>query len=344
VLGWAAACFLGLQLASSFLLDYAWPQLRFPYFYRRVEQAAALPVPPAVVCLGSSRTGSTVSAEEMTRILRDLTGDDTAAAFNASAPAADLVVCERMLGELLRRGVRPRVVVQELCPEMLNHRNLWLRMHVARSLYWHDVPAFAGELLRTGNAVRLLGSRLLPLYASRDMIQRSCRDAFEDWWARRAGPGAPAPGEREPARTAADWHRLIAAALAGAPQGPNERTLANVSDVSRELGDYRPGGNSAAALEQMARLCRDRGIRLVLVGIPLASAHRGCYTPAVEAAFREHLRRLEASYGCPFVDYRDAVPDAYFLDHHHSGPEGCLLFTARLSAEVVAPACRAGGR
>ncbi len=45
-------------------------------------------------------------------------------------------------------------------------------------------------------------------------------------------------------------------------------------------------------------------------------------------------------HGCRSFDYRDALPDAVYLDHHHVGIEGSEAFSRRFAAEVLVPLWR----
>jgi hypothetical protein len=342
VLLWSAGLFAGLQLTAGVLLDYRWPQVRFPRFFEQVGRFETLAKTPSILLLGSSRTGCVFNEAEATRAVRELTGDPEAECFNAAIPAGDLIVCERLLGRLLDRGARPRCVVIEVCPEGLNHHPGWLSMYVGWILCWNDVPGYLKDLAATGNLVRFAGTRFVPLYVYRDQIRRQlaaeiCRLSQDPPAGPEATP-APAPAGLSPGEAIAKWRKLIADDARDAPTDPNYRTAVGLDDVLRTVRDYRPGGNATAALERMLVMCRSHGIEPILLSVPLSSGHRRCYTPDVEAPFRAYLADVTRRYGCRYYDFREALPDALFRDHHHARPAGGLLFTRRFGLDVLAPA------
>jgi hypothetical protein len=340
VLAWGLTSFLLLQLTASVLLDYAWPQVRFPFFWEQTTRPDAFAVPPTIVSFGSSRSGCLLDEDEITLVVRQLTRDPAVQFFSAATPAGDPIVADRMLDQLLARGLKPRCAVIEFCPESVNHRNNWLTLHVGRQLRWDEVPSYLGEVTITGNLLRLVGTRFLPLYAFRDQIRQHVAGRSSDWYeAFLHGPGAASRQVLTGDLTgpAADWGQLIRDSLRNTKPDPNRTTTQGLNDVRRELRQYRPGGNSAAALERMLRRCRAQGIEPLLVAVPLPSGHRGCYEPAIEADFQAYVRDLTSAYQCRFLDYRAALPDHFFIDHHHASPEGKQVFSRQLGLEVLAP-------
>jgi hypothetical protein len=103
------------------------------------------------------------------------------------------------------------------------------------------------------------------------------------------------------------------------------------------LRNYRVGGTAAAALERLLETCRQQGTQVILVSVPVTLPHRQWYTPPIEASFQAYLNRLTRAYGCRCVDYRDRVPDAFFLDSHHLNDDGQLYFTRLLVHDLLAP-------
>jgi hypothetical protein len=375
VLLWAAALFAGVQLAASAAFDYAWPQIRFPMYYEQIDRLDELERPADVVFLGSSRTACVVSEGDVAIELREQTGR-IVQCFNAAVPAGDLIICERVLGDLLARGARPRFVVVEVCPEGLNRRNGWLGMYVAWVLRWDDLPAYLPDLAVTGNLVRYAGTRFIPLFVYRDQVRRQSAAAVRDWYLDLREGDAPAQGppgaksarrrrqqsavaRSEPSRTVVGSGDGLEEESSDEPPArptrkrpkpsppapvvvlsdPN-RTTIGIDGVQRALRSYQPGGNSAAALDRLLTRCRANGIEPILVTVPLSSAHRGCYTPEIDSAFLAHVAEVTYRFACRHVDYRDLVPDAAFIDHHHAAAEGAILFSTRFAREVLAPAWR----
>src|SRR5256885_6920524 len=71
---WTAAVFLALETAGGLVLDYRFPQIRFPFAFGTLDKLRAEPHAPDLVYLGSSRFGTCLSESELTHELRRLTG------------------------------------------------------------------------------------------------------------------------------------------------------------------------------------------------------------------------------------------------------------------------------
>lgn len=342
---WAAGMFVAVQLIAGVLLDYAWPQVRFPELYAQLRRPDRFATRPSCICLGSSRFGCLLDENEMTYVVRELTGDPQVQFFNGSIPAGDPIVAERLLRELFRRGERPRYVLLEITPEAVNRRMAWMALHVGRQIRWGDLPRLAPDVVRSGQALRFVGTRVIPLYVYRDQIRRALAERSLAWY---EGRGDLPPIVRVPAKTnrarpvtgaESRWRQAIAEGLANEPIDPNLSTTIGIDLLRRDLRDYEASGTSARAFEAMVRLCRAHGAEPVLLAVPLTSAHRACYTPEIEASFQTYLRGLCATYGCRFVDERASLPDHFFIDHHHGSKAGKRVFSRRLSVEVLAPLC-----
>jgi hypothetical protein len=337
----ALGVFAAVQLTASVLFDYRWPQLRFPAYHAQLARLDSV-ASPTVVFLGSSRSACGLDEALINREAQAATGDGTLCCFNAAVPAGDPILCERVLRDLLDRGVRPRIAVIEIAPEGVNHRNGWLGRYVLQFPCWHDTPAHLKDLILTGTALRFAGTRFVPLYVYREilrhqlgmLIEDCCNGCWPGTGPRPEGEYGFTPGTaRNAQKTLAGYHRSLKRDAAMI-------TMLDIDDAQRSVRDYRPGGNTAAALDRLLSRCRANGIEPVLVTPPLSSAHRLLYASAIETAFRAHLESLCHKHGCRYFDYRDALPDETFLDHHHVGIEGSEQFSRRFAAEVLVPMWR----
>jgi hypothetical protein len=339
ILLWTAGLFLLGQAAAGVVADrFLWKE-RSPMLFQHLARVQALPQPPGVVCLGSSRLGCALDDEAATRTLQQEAGDGAPRVYNASLPAGDYLASEVTLHELLCRGWKPRSLVLEICPELVNARNEWIKFYISRGLTWKDVPAFLVEATRTDNLGRLLHARLLPVSFYRDAYQTRlaglARRAVQDALATREPAGqAPVPP--------IDWLGILRQGLANPNVRTGDLTQTGLHAARRGLRDFHPGGNSVAALERLLGVCRAEGIAVVLLAPPMTAARRDLYTPAIEASFRTFLEGVIQTYGCRFVDCRDWLPDADFFDDHHATPEGCSRFSRRLCEQVLAPMWRTG--
>lgn len=357
VLLWTLIAFAGAQVLASALLDYGWPQLRCPMYHLQVENAAHCMPAPGMVCLGSSRSGCLLDDITISDLVRHASGDQSARFFNASVPAGDAEIFERMQVQLVQRDVRPHHALIEVCPENLNRYNRWLPIHLQWYFAWNDVPGHISEVVATGNITRLFGTRFLAQFAHREAIQRKLAEEVTGWFAppapisaaqktqvteiqtQQPAQAAPTAHVTPPAPRiepkAVNWERVLGGHQKA--DGVRDREL-DATVVKRELRDYQPGGNSVAALERLLARCHEDGVEVILYTPPLASTHRACYTPEIEQRFQECLGRITQTYHCRYVDYREALPDQAFRDHHHAVEDARVPFSHKLGTELIVPA------
>jgi hypothetical protein len=339
---WALGTFVAAQLAASVLYDYVWPQVRYPDFYATLKRVDTDGLDADVLCLGSSRSGFCLKEEQIDLVVRDLTGDAGFHCGNASVPGGDVIVSERLLRILLEHGARPRFVLIEVSPETVSQRNSWVKIYGPWFLRWDNVPTYIRDLVITKSLPRFAATRFLPLYHYREQSRRRLAAQVCAWY-----DGQPAAAPSVLPRTdrrsvgpvayqqSAKWQNLIANGLSAADTKPG--TIADVGYVQSMLRDFEPGGTPAAALERLLDCCRAYGIEPILIHVPLSSGHRECYTTEIEASFRGYVTALTQRHGCRCVDFQAALPDRFFVDHHHVGGEGSVLFSRRLGLEVLAP-------
>jgi hypothetical protein len=353
---WAAAVFLAVQLGAGLWLDRHGQRVRFPEAAHVLDTARTLPAAPDVMVLGTSRfmqgVNGAVAAEHATGA-----GAAPVTVFNSAVPAGDFLVMDYLFDRHLHHGVRPVVAVIEVAPELLAEHNRWVPEYLRRQQRWRDCLGTLPDVWRTGNLGRLVQNRLLPLHVQRYGLWceagRLLDEGWDAWAAAYARPVPRTPAERGvgiPACQPFENGRQECLPHTGRQEylphdpGPPVRNPALVSArppvIERWLREYRIGGGAEAALERLLDRCRRHGVLTLLVAPPVASGHRGLYTPDIEAAFAGHLRRLATEYGCGFVDCRDWLGDGYFTDHHHLGAEGARCYSARLGREVLGPVWR----
>jgi hypothetical protein len=358
VLIWAVVCFVLIQQAGVLLLDYRWPQLRFPMAAQRVAWMTTCP-PADVILFGSSRFCS-IHAPTVEAGLQEAGAGTPVHVFNASVEAGDLVATEYVLMGLMHAGAQPRQIVIEVSPETVTRCNRWILYHIGRQMTWKDVPRYLPDIVREGHVMRLLKARLLPFYTYRQNIWKATAPALEHLLApaeiREPAPvlaQAPAPRARFIASMPGPRPKSVETLLTSRPvefaKGHDKpapaadptaspQTVGDEKGITHWLEDYETGGGiSQRALERIVRRCNKRGIHVLLVGVPVSSAHRSFYTPAVEKAFASHMDYFVRTYGCDYVDCRDTVPDSGFADHHHLNQDGTRFFSEYLGKEVLAP-------
>ncbi len=333
VLGWAAGGFLAIQLAGGVILDYACPDVRFPLMRSMVEQAAAEPRPADVIILGSSRSDKSINATELTYAVRDAAGDADFRAFNGTIGWSDALTMELALNRLLAAGAAPRVVIVEMTPVTVARNTQWYVTHAQRQLRWGDLPTHMGEIVGSHRVGGLVHDRVAPLYEHRYEIVKRLRVETGVF------PPAPAPytppaDRPRPEMTEQKWKELLAPRPLTAEE--SARAGAAADGVRREVRDFGPTGNGLAALERTLETCHARGIRALIVGVPVSAAYRNACAP-VDAAYREILAAVCARHGATFFDAHAALPDHLFSDYHHATPDGGVAFARLLARQAVAP-------
>jgi hypothetical protein len=326
VLLWALGMFAAIQVVASLLLDRWATEVRFPILGRQLARLRAVSTPD-IICLGSSRTGSSIHDAQLTRVLRAETGDPHLRAFNCSVPVGDAIATEFAVRQILQRGIRPRLAVLELVPEEVARVNNWMPVHIHRQVTWADIPGQVQNLRWNGNFFRLVSSRLLPVYAFREDVQRKMSE-----------PPAETEGAADDPDVGStlDWSRILVPPQTS-PEDVVARTRAGIYGVQKDLANYAVGGLSRAALERTLTDLRAAGVDVLLLGIPVASPHREQYTPEVERAFQDYLAGLTERFGVRYVDCRDALPDELFADHHHALPAGSAQFSQYFARVHLAP-------
>jgi hypothetical protein len=322
---WVVGVFFGLQLAAGVVLDHYWPEVRFPTAGRLWRMVQDCPRSPDIVFLGSSRFGMGVSDKLINESLK--CNGRALVTFNASTEAGDLVTAEYMLSSLEERGVRPRQVVIEISPETVTRYNRWVMYHIRRQITWTDMSSFVPDAVQESQLSRLLQARLTPLFMHRREILKPAATALASVCSR--------DSQHQPS---SDLPAVLPLSIRQYDSDDPTDSRHGLIEVPRWLRDYEAGGGpSEAALQRILHRCEQRGVKVTLVGCPVASAHRALYTPAIEAKYQAHIERLVKEHRCTYVDYRAKVSDSYFVDHHHLSRRGCRLLSDALTQEVLLP-------
>ncbi len=91
-------------------------------------------------------------------------------------------------------------------------------------------------------------------------------------------------------------------------------------------------------LQRLFRACRDRGLRVALLELPLNLEFMGDRLDTLRSRYRQDCRRLAATAGVPFLSFVEEVGlrNTEFYDLAHLVEPGREKWQARLSEEVVA--------
>ena len=312
VLALAAALVLAAQLGVGLALDRAPLGVRFRDAERVLEAARAGTPAPDVVLLGSSRFENALDPELLEAALRERLGSRAPAIASLAVDGGDLVASERILGDLLASGVRPRVALIELTPEWLREPVPFLNAQLVRQFDWSDVWEWLPELVQENRAT-LARARLFPVYHYRLELLT--------WWTGHPPPyltaprAGPAPVKRRP------------------PDNPK----AGTRRWERRLAGYQASARAEATLARLLATCREAALDCVFIAPPASSAQRAAYGAAVDEAFRAALARAADGRDFPLVDDRARLPDAEFRDGSHVNRAGRERLSRIVAAEELAP-------
>ncbi len=323
-------------IAGTLLIDRCPIEVRFPDASAAIKHWRAHLRTPQILLLGSSRTGSLVSVDRTTSLVRKVSGDYSVGIFSAAIAGGDPLTMNFLAARLLTESRVPRLVMVEIAPDTVGHYNSSLDGAVVRQFTIGDVITNLGGFFHSTAKARwnLCSSRLIPFYYHR-----------KEWWtwARRL--------------ILPDWNNTVNAAVDSpafqAVEWP-ERRIADQTDADRAtrleggvrrtrkaLAGYNVSGRTSEAMEHLIARCRDREIAVILVQMPVHSAQRALYTPAIGQKYRGFIDRLTSTYACRYVDLSDRMPDLLLLDCSHSSSEGEEYFSRLFGEEILGPAWRA---
>ena len=91
------------------------------------------------------------------------------------------------------------------------------------------------------------------------------------------------------------------------------------------------------ALDRLLELCRAKGLRPVLLELPLDVRVVGRRLDAARRSYRAGLRRVARRHDAEFVSLRRpvALPTPYYWDLMHLLPPGSRVWQSRLSDALV---------
>ena len=327
---WLVGLYLAAQGLAGYLIDHHGLAIRFPAAATVLHDAEESPK-ATVVWMGSSRSGA-LSSDAINTGLWERYGRHRVNLFNAAVPGGDPVTSEFLLDALLERGHRPEIIVVEVCPYFLLRNSNMVGMHVLRQTNWSDVPAILPEAVSTGNLVRLLTARLLPLYLHRKAIRSSVLPA-----------NPPATRRSASAEHPRDPHLRDAPEVPTLPDLPPGRVEFDPTNYAPKFRDYRADGVVSAALARLLSRCHAEGISVTLLSPPVSEKFRALYTPEVDRRFQDELARMRRIHPFEFVELRDALPEGGFGDPLHLTELGGLHYTRTALERVVVPAVERRG-
>jgi hypothetical protein len=325
-----AITFIAIQLGFSLIVVPWRPQYRDPLFYDKFQRlqrrlnVATTDRPWTIIALGSSRVGCGFNAKRSEEQLSSQLGKPVVAA-NMAVPGGGVIAQRVYLQRILDAGHRPDVVMLEILPPLLS----------GDSPASHEQATFHGERLwyrelpiverhgypREDVRSRWRQSNLVPLYASRfPLLARVARNDVPPELRAEAGRMCDAHG----------WNELGYTVVT--PELYAERIALARSQYHATVSQFRLSDGARAPVRECVELCREHGIRLILLLMPEGNEFAGWYSPGA----REQIGVFVHSFGVPVIDARNWVPDCEFVDSHHLITAGALRFTELIATEIAA--------
>ncbi len=336
----AVALVCGLVVAAVVQLATAWAictdrmPLRDPMYLDKLALMRARPAfapgaPPGeyrLVFIGSSRSLDGINAGAVGPDLTQRLGRPVAA-FNFAHAGAGPVLNAIYLRRLLADGVTPDAVVIEVHPGLIGARaeSLESRWVQATRLRPEELPLVRAMSFpaREPDAHGVRG-RVLPWSAYRlPLIDRYA-------------PALSVVPYPVGARQSCDEHGFVRCRSVTPAERAKLIGLTR-AQYAEHLADYAPGGTGVAGLRDALETCRAANIRAALVLTPESSEFRNWYPEPGRSRIGPVIAELAREFGAAVVDCREWLPDDLIGDGHHLPGPGADAFSARLSADALAP-------
>jgi hypothetical protein len=247
------------------------------------------------------------------------------AAYNFGAPACGPAHEYMYLRAMLNEGIRPRLLLVEFSPLLLNVRHKGeINEEDWNSASWRSLsellflrPYFTRPCLKFHEWV---AARAAPWYLFRYHLKNTlCEAAF---------------GKLSPS-----WDFVHDLWGHQGPQGPDPWERAHRLELTRHfylptLQTLQLGKGPAKAMRDLLECCRHENIPVVLVIAPESGPCRRWYGRDALDPSNQFLDELRATYGMPVIDARRWVRDEDFQDGHHVQAGGAVAFTRRLIREL----------
>jgi hypothetical protein len=323
-LAWGLLCFTGAQLAYLVVLERWRADLRDPEYGCKLARLraclAAGPDRPLLLALGSSRTDLGFRPD----VLHDLRLPDgrEVVCFNfgltGAEPLEQLVALNRLLGA----GVRPRWVLIEIRPTVLQANAAIEDALAAECLSWSDLGRIRSYCSRPAAVYARWGAAaVLPCFSHRLCFMSRYAP---DWLPRQS-------------RLDYIWNGLDANGWFRPPEGRAAPGADPHQNASKRAAGFAIGVLADGCLRELVALCRREGIGPVFVVMPEATEFRSAYPPGSREPIDAYLTSLSRNCQVPLIDARDWIDDRDFFDTQHLLAEGGRRFTERLGREVLEP-------
>jgi hypothetical protein len=313
-----------IQLGIHAYLERQRPEVYDPEYSSRLavlnQRRREAPERPLLLVVGSSRLVTDFLPEQ----LPPLTSADgqPVLPFNFSHTGAGPLVNLMEVERLFRAGVRPRWLVVEVLPPMLNISGRSTAAGIARA---DDL----GMLAQHMPAWKAYGSYLLWRLLPSPRHYVLALDSILPTWVCRpttdAGMNLGPLGGSAPLHTAATSDNV------------HHYTEAVRAQYFPGLQHFHVTGVADQSLRHLLEACQTEGVEVVLLLTPESSEFRSWYPESARRHVDSYCTALSQAYGVRVVDARTWIADADFIDAHHAIPRGAEAFTRRLAQELLQP-------
>jgi hypothetical protein len=323
---WFVLLFVVVSLISDALIDWGKPEwLDEEYGLRRDllrAQLTADPSRPILLGLGSSRIGVGFRPE----VLPEISTPDGRPVlfFNGSHLAGGPIMSQLMLHRFVRDGLRPRWILLEAAPLLLDHDYCSVPTTHATSF---DLRYTLPYVPLGKAALVYFRSRLNPFYKHRQYVLETYAPALAC--------------ERE-----ADDSLLMGplggclsgwCPLAMSPEKSEQMTARVLRDDGPFYGRFKADPKCDRALRDLISWSLKEGIGVTVLLTPESSRLRALYTAEAQQAIARYCEDLESRFGITVIDARTWLEDDGFFDGHHLLRAGSIRLTHRLEARVLRP-------
>jgi hypothetical protein len=320
--------FLVSQLTMRWYIDQRRPEWRDPAFvikYRLLarQQAQHGSEPGIVLFMGSSITAGGMNPDLCEARLASASKRPVVV-FNfgvmCGGPFTQLVYVQR----LLRRGVRPELVVLELSPISMDFDEFpmdagYFPGYVLEHADLATVRRYSGDEQldeEWGQAV------LVPIYGHRLAIMNHVSKSMVAF---------PDQLDLYKDITPHGWRKREPAS-----QEEHARALAWVKDtMGPRMAKYRVGKASRQALDEVVALLTREKIPTLLVRAPEGPLLRSFYSAQAKAELKQVFRELSERHKLPLVDCSEWLEEDCFSDSYHMTRVGAEKLTTRLMNQHI---------
>ncbi|MFK5956871.1 MAG: hypothetical protein QM477_10550 [Planctomycetota bacterium] len=315
---WAVLC-LTNWIAGS--LNLRWKDVPNHSYLQVVHGFATSPNPVDVVFFGTSSMRNAIAPQVIAQNLEQELGRPTEV-WNLAMPGATPEIARFYTRELFTHQ-RPRIFVLEAAPFLWDADR---ERHPDSEVFWRWF-AGAESMLTEGNRMR-----------RRDIPEavHGLSWGVEALWLASGVVGEDFP---EGAHHTAKYGGVYE--LEELPMARRQPPVTEQKAVRERLrvGGYHTSEAWAADLREIARLCQQNEVQLILVHQPF---YTGLLEHFEEGAYPKYLQWIERSadqLGIPFYNLQQHwdLPMEHYRDFIHYAPRGAAWFSKRMATEILAP-------